>query len=71
MKDEAIKFLESVAHLENDQKIEFIQGSEPYNVHQGHVEICRWLIGVLQGGIGHFTKSSNGSLKEEEWIRIK
>jgi len=70
MKDEAIKLLESVAHLENDQKIEFITNSEPYNVHQKNVEICRWLIGVLQGGIGHHVKSSNQS-KEEEWIRIK
>lgn len=70
MKEEAIKFLNSVAHLENCQKVEFIQGSEPYNVHQEHVEICRWLIGILQGGIGHHTKFPNQS-KEEEWVRIK
>lgn len=71
MKEEAIKFLEAVAHLENEEKITFIVNSEPYNVHQNNVEICRWLIGILQGGIGHLIKVSNKSLKEEEWVRIK
>jgi len=70
MKEEAIKFLETVAHLENEEKVTFIPDSEPYDVHQKNVEICRWLIGVLQGGIGHLTKYPNRS-EEEEWIRIK
>jgi len=70
MKEEAIKFLDSVAHLENCQKVEFTENSEPYNVHQKHVEICRWLIAILQGGLGHSAKSPSQS-NEEEWIRIK
>lgn len=70
MKQAAIDFLEVHIHLETKIRDEWIVGSEPYNAHQKEIEICRWLIGILQGGLGHSIGRPGGS-DEEEWIRIK
>jgi len=70
MKEKAIDFLEGIAHLENEEKVTFNPDTEEYNVHQEHIEICRWLISILQGGLAHMTKYP-GQKDEEEWVRIK